>query len=35
MIAWSRVGPAGAAVDHVAVELGDGSYTDFQQLPTA
>ena len=35
MIAWSRQGPAGAAVDHVAVELGDGSYTDFQQLPTA
>ncbi|RLJ67842.1 acylphosphatase [Sulfurisoma sediminicola] len=35
MIAWSRVGPAGAAVEHVAVELGDGSYADFTQLPTA
>jgi acylphosphatase len=35
MIAWSRVGPAGAQVEHVAVELGDGSYADFQQLPTA
>ncbi len=35
MIAWSRVGPPGAQVEHVAVELGDGSYTDFQQLPTA
>jgi len=35
MIAWSRQGPAGATVDHVAVELGDGSHTDFLQLPTA
>lgn len=35
MIAWSRVGPAGAQVDHVAVELGDGSHDDFVQLPTA
>jgi len=35
MIAWSRHGPAGAAVDHVAVELGDDSYGDFSQLPTA
>jgi acylphosphatase len=35
MIAWSRVGPAGAMVDHVAVELGDGSHDDFVQLPTA
>ena len=35
MIAWSRVGPPGAAVDHVAVELGSGSHDDFVQLPTA
>ena len=35
MIAWSRVGPAGAAVDHVAVELGEGNHDDFVQLPTA
>ena len=35
MIAWSRQGPAGATVEHVAVELGDGSYTNFLQLPTA
>ncbi|MDP2795625.1 MAG: acylphosphatase [Sulfurisoma sp.] len=35
MIAWSRQGPAGAAVDHVAVELGEGSHGDFEQRPTA
>jgi len=35
MIAWSRHGPAGTAVDHVAVELGDGHHDDFLQLPTA
>jgi acylphosphatase len=35
MIAWSRQGPAGAAVDHVAVELASGNHDDFVQLPTA
>jgi len=35
IIGWSRRGPPGAQVEHVAVELGDGSYADFQQLPTA
>jgi acylphosphatase len=38
MIAWSRRGPAGARVDHVAVELGGGlieGSTEFEQLPTA
>jgi acylphosphatase len=34
MIAWARHGPAGAEVDHVAVELGEGSFEDFQQRPT-
>ena len=38
MIAWSRQGPAGARVDHVAIELGDGPLDgrdEFEQLPTA
>jgi acylphosphatase len=35
MIAWARHGPAGAEVAHVAVELGEGSFEDFQQRPTA
>lgn len=35
MISWARHGPAGADVAHVAVELGAGSYTDFEQRPTA
>ena len=34
MIAWARRGPAGAEVAHVEVELGQGSYTDFEQQPT-
>lgn len=34
MIDWARRGPAGAEVDHVAVELGSGSYADFEQRPT-
>lgn len=34
MIAWARHGPAGAEVDHVAVELGDGCFDDFRQRPT-
>jgi acylphosphatase len=35
MIDWARHGPAGAAVEHVAVELGSGEFSDFAQLPTA
>jgi acylphosphatase len=35
MIDWSRRGPAGAQVDHIAVELGSGDYDGFEQLPTA
>ena len=35
MIAWTRHGPAGAEVGHVDVELGSGSFDDFQQRPTA
>ena len=35
MIAWARHGPAGADVAHVAVELGTGDYTDFEQRPSA
>ena len=34
MIAWARRGPAGAEVEHVAVELGSGEYADFEQRPT-
>lgn len=35
IIDWARHGPAGAEVGHVAVELGSGSYDDFEQRPTA
>lgn len=35
MLAWARHGPAGAAVDHVAVELATGAFDDFRQLPSA
>ena len=35
IVAWARHGPAGAEVEHVAVELGSGDYTDFEQRPTA
>lgn len=34
MIDWARHGPAGAEVAHVAVELGSGSYEDFEQRPS-
>ncbi len=35
MIDWARHGPAGAEVEHVAVELGSGEFPGFEQLPTA
>jgi len=34
IVAWARHGPAGAEVEHVAVELGSGEYADFEQRPT-
>ncbi len=35
MLAWSRIGPAGATVDKVMVETASGEYTDFELRPTA
>lgn len=35
MLAWCRQGPAGAAVDNVAVEIASGDFTSFELLPTA
>jgi acylphosphatase len=35
IIDWARRGPAGAEVAHVAVELGSGEFTEFEQRPTA
>jgi acylphosphatase len=32
---WARHGPAGAEVTHVAVELGSGTFDNFDQRPTA
>ena len=35
IIHWARQGPPNAQVDHVAVELADGEFRDFEQRPTA
>lgn len=35
MIAWTRRGPASAAVSEVRIAEGNGEYTEFMTLPTA
>jgi acylphosphatase len=35
MLAWSRIGPAGACVDHVMSESAGGDYADFELRPSA
>jgi acylphosphatase len=35
MLAWSRSGPAGAAVDNVRSETASGEFADFEFRPTA
>ena len=35
MLAWSRIGPAGAAVDNVLIETATGEFSTFEMLPTA
>jgi acylphosphatase len=35
MLAWSRIGPAGAAVAEVVVESATGNFSGFDLLPTA
>jgi acylphosphatase len=35
MLAWSRIGPAGSAVDEVMVEYASGEFSGFDLLPTA
>ena len=35
MLAWSRIGPAGAAVNEVMVESATGNFSGFDLLPTA
>ena len=35
MLAWSRLGPAGAVVDRVIVEAASGEFPDFEFRPTA
>lgn len=34
MLAWSRTGPTGAAVDDVLVETATGEFSSFEMLPT-
>ena len=34
MLAWSRIGPAGAAVDNVLVESASGEFSSFEMLST-
>lgn len=35
MLAWSRIGPAGAVVDEIMSETASGEFTSFELLPTA
>jgi acylphosphatase len=35
LVAWTRRGPAGARVDKVEVEPGDGTFDGFEQRPSA
>ncbi len=35
MLAWSRIGPAGGAVDKLIVEPAGGDFQDFELRPTA
>jgi acylphosphatase len=35
MLAWSRIGPAGAVVDAVMSEAASGEFSAFELLPTA
>jgi len=35
IINWTRQGPPGARVDHVAVEMAHGEFTAFEQVPNA
>ena len=35
ILAWSRIGPAGGAVDQVLVEAATGEFADFELRPTA
>lgn len=35
LIAWSQTGPPGARVDRVTVQIGDGCFDSFDQLPNA
>ena len=34
IISWARCGPSGAVVTHVATEIGEGSFSGFEALPT-
>ena len=34
ILAWSRIGPAGAAVENVLVETASGEFSGFEMLPT-